>query len=73
MKKAVFELETLTCPSCIKKIEATLKREKGVEHVNVLFNSNKVRATYDENMTKAERLRECIADIGYPVLSTKTS
>lgn len=73
MKKAVYQLETLTCPSCITKIEATLKREKGVEEVRVLFNSSRVRATYNEEMTSAEHLQERIVDIGYPVLSTKTS
>lgn len=73
MKKAVFQLETLTCPSCIKKIEGVLGREEGVEEVKVLFNSSKVRATYSEDVVDANKLRDIIVKLGYPVISAKTS
>lgn len=73
MKKAVYQLETLTCPSCIKKIEGVLGREEGVEEVKVLFNSSKVRAQYNEDVVSAEQLQEIIVNLGYPVLSAKTS
>ena len=49
MKKAVFGLEPLSCPSCIKKIEGTVGKMDGVEEVKVLFNSSKVRAQFDED------------------------
>lgn len=73
MKKAVFQLETLTCPSCVSKIEATLTRQKGVSDVRVLFNSSKVRAQFDERVVSAEELSGAIEKIGYPVLSSKVS
>jgi copper chaperone CopZ len=40
MKKATIQLETLTCPSCILKIEGALKSLAGVdkESINVSFN-----------------------------------
>jgi len=40
MQKATIQLETLTCPSCIQKIENAVKSLEGVdkESVNVLFN-----------------------------------
>ncbi|MEH6907592.1 heavy-metal-associated domain-containing protein, partial [Neobacillus drentensis] len=37
MSKAVYQLESLTCPSCIKKIETTLNKTNGVESTKVLF------------------------------------
>lgn len=73
MKKAVFQLETLTCPSCVKKIEGVLGRQEGVEEAKVLFNSSKVRARYNEEVVSAEQLKETIIKLGYPVLSAKTS
>lgn len=73
MKKAVFQLEALTCPSCIKKIETTLDKTKGIEAVKVLFNSSKVRAEYDENVIEAKEIEETISKLGYEVLSAKVS
>ncbi|WP_172370620.1 heavy-metal-associated domain-containing protein [Sporosarcina jiandibaonis] len=73
MKKAVFGLEPLSCPTCIKKIEITVGKLNGVEEVKVLFNSNKVRAQFDENIVKADQINEVITKLGYPVLSQKVS
>ena len=37
MKTIRFQLETLTCPTCITKIEGALNKESGVEEAKVLF------------------------------------
>lgn len=71
MKNVKFQLEELTCPSCIKKIEGVLKRDKGVEDVNVLFNLSRVNVTYDETQTNPDKLRDLIERLGYAVLSPK--
>jgi copper chaperone len=73
MSKAVFQLEPLTCPSCIKKIETTLSRTPGVESARVLFNASKVKAEFDESRTGADELKDVIVKLGYPVLSAKVS
>ncbi|WP_428910443.1 heavy-metal-associated domain-containing protein [Niallia sp. Krafla_26] len=73
MAKATFQLEPLTCPSCIKKIETTLNKTAGVESAKVLFNSSKVKAEFDDNQVNANQLEEKIKKLGYPVLSSKTS
>lgn len=69
MKTTRFQLETLTCPSCITKIEGVLSKEAGVEEAKVLFNSSKVKVTYDENKVASEDLSALIQKLGYPVLS----
>jgi copper chaperone CopZ len=71
MTRAEFQLETLTCPSCIKKIEATMNKTEGVEAVKVLFNSSKVKVEFDDSKTNADKLEEIIGKLGYPVLSSK--
>ncbi|WP_210470948.1 heavy-metal-associated domain-containing protein [Sporosarcina sp. 6E9] len=73
MKKAVFGLEPLSCPTCIKKIENTVGKMDGVEAVKVLFNSNKVRAQFNEDFVQAEQIHEVITKLGYPVVSQKVS
>ena len=73
MSKAVFQLETLTCPSCIKKIETTLNKTAGVDKVTVLFNSSKVKTKFDESQIQANQVEEIIKNLGYQVLSAKVS
>lgn len=73
MKKAVYQLEPLTCPSCIKKIETALGKTEGVELAKVLFNSGKVKAEFDDTKVNAEEIGEVIEKLGYPVLKTKVS
>ena len=73
MKKAVFGLEPLSCPSCIKKIESTLQKMEGVNEAKVLFHSNRVRTKFDEQVVQAEEIQETIIKLGYPVTSRKVS
>lgn len=69
MKTIRFQLETLTCPSCINKIENVLGKEVGVKNVKVLFNSSKVRVDYETEKITPDKLAELIRKLGYPVLS----
>ena len=73
MSKAVFQLEPLTCPSCIKKIETTLNKTAGVDKVTVLFNFSKVKTEFDESQMTTSQLEEIIKNLGYQVLSAKVS
>lgn len=68
MKTLKFQLEELTCPSCIQKIETVLHKEPGVMSAKVLFNLSRVRITYDEMKTDPETLKNRIGRIGYPVI-----
>lgn len=73
MKKLVLNLEPLTCPSCIKKIEGALTRLDGVSEAKVLFNSGKVRAQFDESKVSAEEIAKTVSGLGYPIVSQKVS
>ncbi|MBC7086883.1 MAG: heavy-metal-associated domain-containing protein [Tissierellales bacterium] len=69
MKKATIKLETLTCPSCMQKIENGIKSIDGVDipSINVLFNSSKVIFNFDENKASIEDAENVIAKLGYEV------
>ncbi|NLN25526.1 MAG: heavy-metal-associated domain-containing protein [Bacteroidetes bacterium] len=69
MKTIRIQLETLTCPSCINKIESVLNKQNGVKEAKVMFNSSKVKITYDSEKITSEALAEIIEKLGYPVLS----
>lgn len=73
MHKAVINLETLACPSCLQKIESAVKRLKGVDQdtVEVLFNSSRVRTNFDSNDISIEQIEKAIEDLGYPVIRSR--
>jgi len=73
MKKAIFQMETLTCPTCVKKIEAALNGTQGVEKVDVLFNSSKAKIQFDEDAVSVDKLKLIVRKLGYVVLSVKES
>lgn len=73
MQKAVLQLETLTCPTCKKKIEGALEKTAGVDSVKVLFNASKAKVDFDETKVSANRLKETVEKLGYEVLTVKTN
>ncbi|AEH52276.1 heavy metal-associated domain-containing protein [Heyndrickxia coagulans] len=73
MKKAVMQLETLTCPSCMKKIEGALDKVEGVENVKVLFNASKAKVDFDEAKVSTDELKEIVEKTGYQVQTVKTN
>ena len=69
MQKATFQLETLTCPSCMQKINNAVKSLNGVdkESVNVLFNSSKVKLDFDDEKLSVKEIENAITALGYEV------
>lgn len=71
MTKTVFQLDTLTCPTCAQKIEGSLSKKDGVENVKVLFNSSKAKIDYDESKVSPEDLVDVVESLGFDVLGIK--
>ena len=70
MQKATIQLETLTCPSCMQKIENGVKSLDGVDKksLKVLFNSSKVRVEYDDEKVSMKDIENAIDKLGYEVI-----
>lgn len=73
MQKATIQLETLTCPSCMQKIENGVNSLEGVnkESLKVLFNSSKVRVEFDDEKVSIEDIENVIDKLGYEVLKSQ--
>lgn len=69
MKKATIQLGTLTCPSCVLKVESAVKSLNGVnkDSVKVMFNSSKVKFDFDAEKVSVEDAEKAITALGYEV------
>ncbi|HFU3968934.1 TPA: heavy-metal-associated domain-containing protein [Streptococcus suis] len=73
MQKATIQIETLTCPSCMQKIENGVKSLDGVDKksIKVLFNSSKVRVEYDDEKVSIKDIENAIDKLGYEVIKSQ--
>jgi copper chaperone CopZ len=73
MKAATIQLETLTCPSCMQKIEGAVKSLDGIDKdtLKVLFNSSKVKVDFDEDKVAIDQIEKSITNMGYEVIKSK--
>ncbi len=73
MQKATIQLETLTCPSCMQKIENGVKSLDGVDKksIKMLFNSSKVRVEYDDEKVSIKDIENAIDKLGYEVIKSQ--
>jgi len=73
MQKATIQLETLTCPSCMQKIENGIKSLDGVDKksIKVLFNSSKLRVEYDDEKVSIKDIENAIDKLGYEVIKSQ--
>ena len=73
MKKAMIQLETLTCPSCAKKIDSAVKSLDGVEKdsVSVLFVTSKVKLNFDDEKLSIGEIEKAVTALGYDVIKSQ--
>ncbi|HZJ84108.1 MAG TPA: heavy metal-associated domain-containing protein [Syntrophomonadaceae bacterium] len=71
MTSKTYQLETLTCPTCVKKIETAVKRMDGVKKVDVAFNASRVKVNFDESLGDGKDIRKTIERLGFGILGEK--
>lgn len=72
MIKTQLITDTLTCPSCIKKIETGISSLEGVDSVDVNFNVSRVKVSHNDTIS-AEKIKNTVEKLGYPVKSVRTT
>ncbi|HKL94968.1 MAG TPA: heavy-metal-associated domain-containing protein [Haploplasma sp.] len=72
MKKTTIQLESLTCPSCLQKINGAVKGVEGVnkDSVEVMFNSSRVKLEFDDSLTSIDNITGAINKVGYEVIKS---
>ncbi|MBZ0297092.1 MAG: heavy-metal-associated domain-containing protein [Anaerolineae bacterium] len=65
MTKTTLRSNELSCPSCIAKIEKSLKGVDGVEAAKVHFTTGRIEVQYDESRASVSDLIEAVRSAGY--------
>ncbi len=63
---AEFQIEKLSCGSCVNNIQSALSRLGGVGEVEVSLTSNRGRVFYDPQKVDSQKIAEAITAAGYP-------
>jgi copper chaperone CopZ len=63
---AEYQIEKLTCGSCVGKIEDSLSRLDGIDSIEVNLTSNRGRVTYDPAAIESSAIAAAITAAGYP-------
>lgn len=70
-KEEVTFIVGLHCQNCVKKVQANLPFEKGVEDIKVTLDDHTVWIQYDPKKTDSDKLKAAIEKMGYEVKGTK--
>lgn len=65
----VFDIEGMSCASCARGLEESLKNEPGVLEASVNFASEKARVKYSRDKTSRELLLELVEKAGFKAVS----
>ena len=57
-EKITFKITGMTCASCVATIEHSLKKQKGVNSVNVNLASEKAYLEFDSSITNIEQVKK---------------
>uniref|UniRef100_A0A182PZZ9 P-type Cu(+) transporter n=1 Tax=Anopheles farauti TaxID=69004 RepID=A0A182PZZ9_9DIPT len=64
-RTARITIEGMTCQSCVRNIEGTIKERPGVISIRVLLDERAGLVEYDRRTTTAEQIAEQIDDMGF--------
>ena len=63
---AEFQIDKLTCGSCVSNVKAALSGIDGIGDVEVNLTSNRGRVTYDSTAVDSQVIAQAISSAGYP-------
>ena len=63
---AEYQIEKMTCGSCVGTIEKALSDLEGIDSVEVNLTSNRGRVTYDPTEVDSQLIGKLISDAGFP-------
>ncbi|MDR5682439.1 MAG: heavy-metal-associated domain-containing protein [Armatimonadota bacterium] len=63
----VYKVPRIHCGGCVATVEETASSLPGVIRVRADENSKEVRVEFDPQQIDEERIKQALADVGYPV------
>ncbi|GKZ11979.1 hypothetical protein ANS017_33630 [Paraclostridium bifermentans] len=67
-EKIDIKIEGMTCQSCAKAVERSIKKLDGIETANVNIATDKATITYDGSKVKLSQIKGAIEKAGYKVV-----
>jgi Cu+-exporting ATPase len=71
--KDTFNIQGMTCASCVRRVEEGLKKLDGVKDAAVNFATETATVIYDPEFLNSEVISDTINDLGYRVADTGTT
>lgn len=65
MKKVKFDIQGMTCSSCVSHVEKAVCKLEGTKKVNVNLLSNSMVVEYNETQLKNDNIVKAVVDAGY--------
>ncbi len=68
LREITIPVSGMTCASCAKAIERSIKKLSGINEVNVNFATEKASVVYDSTSTRISEIKDAISKAGYKAL-----
>lgn len=65
MQKVTFDIQGMTCSSCVAHVEKAVNKLDGIKNVQVNLLQNSMIVEYDENKLNNEKIIDEVIDVGY--------
>lgn len=65
MKNKKFDVDGMTCASCVANVTKAVEKLDGVKDVNVNLMTNSMKVIYDEDSTSDDEIITSVQKIGY--------
>lgn len=69
MATKTFNIEGMTCASCVQTVEKATKKLPGVQESNVNLATEKLNISFDENAVSAQDIQNAVDKAGYKALT----
>ena len=70
--EAVLDVDGMTCTSCVRHVEAALRKVEGVGAIDVTLSEGKVRVVHDPAKASLAQMIEALGDAGYEAKTRAT-
>jgi P-type Cu+ transporter len=65
IRQVDLDIEGMTCASCSAAVERAIKKQNGVQSINVNLTTNKATLSYDPSLVKLSAIKQAVEKAGY--------